>query len=127
LALGAVPFPDGILPVLLDQFLDSDTALTGERTRVLDCSGEPYVVANEVGAVGVGLEVVDVHLPYLEVPRAISPVVRFVAIRHLQSSFAPEWTDVALQRAHPELSQTRPTRSLTLGCFSHGWSPAHVV
>jgi hypothetical protein len=102
LALGAAHYLGGILPTLLDHLPDPDTALTGERTGVLDRSAEPYVVANEVGALGIGLKVLYVRLPYLEVARAISPVVRLVAIRHLPSSFAPGWIGMELQRPDPD-------------------------
>jgi hypothetical protein len=103
LALGATRCPDSILSVLLDQLPDPDAALTSQRARVRNRSGEPYVIADEVSAVGIGLKVVDVHLPYSEVARAISPVVRLIATRHLPSSFASAWIAVELQRPHRDL------------------------
>src|SRR4051794_29240388 len=79
--------PDGIvaiaellhvLAVLLDGFADLGGALAGEGARVGHRTADADVVAHDVGALRIGLDVVEVHLLHAEVAGAVASVVGLI-------------------------------------------------
>src|SRR4051794_21039187 len=71
-----------VLPVVFHELLKLRRALPRLRAGVRDGTTEPDIVANEVHAVRIRLQILDVSLLHLEMPVHVAPVVRLVPFRH---------------------------------------------
>src|SRR5689334_6036008 len=67
-----------VLAILLDGVADLGGALTREGTGVGHRTAESHVIAHDVGALGIGLHIVEVHLLHAELAGFVASVVGLV-------------------------------------------------
>src|SRR5690348_2380714 len=81
------PFPFGLRRLaFLDEALDALPVLGSAEPGVFHRAAESHIIAEIVGTVGVGQQVIHVDLANLVVTGCIATVVRLVAFGHLEDS-----------------------------------------
>src|SRR6476620_7202877 len=75
-----------ILAVGVHEVSDPLGVLARVRAGVLHRAAEPHIVANEILAIRIGAQVVDIHPLHLVLAVEVASVVGLLAIRHLLSS-----------------------------------------
>jgi hypothetical protein len=66
--------------VLVHELSNPFATLAGARPRILDRATQPHIIAQEILAAGLALQVIDVGLFDLELPGGIAPIVRLLPI-----------------------------------------------
>jgi hypothetical protein len=95
-----------VFTVTLDQLGNFSSLIGGMRTSVSDGAAQPNIIADEVFAIGVGQDFLDVGLADPEAAVSVASVMGLVALGHLLFSF--ELTGARVARDRPRT--TRPVQ-----------------